>query len=113
MFLARHTPPLSTMLDDLTTKDPASIAQHLAITTKTLERWKAADDAPRAAMLALFYETRWGSSLVYTTAHNGRMYAENQVRGLQAENATLRTRIARLEKIGDFGAANAPRLLTY
>lgn len=113
MFLARHTPPLSTMLDDLTTKDPSAIAKHLAITPKTLARWQAADTAPRAAMLALFYETRWGSSLVYTTAHNGRMYAENEVRGLKRENAMLRTRIERLEKIGDFGAANAPRLATY
>lgn len=113
MFLAHHTPPLSLMLDDLTTKDPARIAKHLGITPKTLARWKALDDAPRAVLLALFFETRWGSSLIHSTAVNGRMYAEQMISGLNSENAMLRARIARLEKIGDFGAANAPRLTAW
>lgn len=113
MFLASHTPPLSWMLDDLTTRNPAKIAQHLDISVKTLERWKAADTAPRTALLAVFFETQWGKSLVHTTAHNGEMYARAQVQGLERENAMLRARIARLENIGDFGAANAPRLMVY
>jgi hypothetical protein len=113
MFLANHTPPLSWMLDDLTTRDPAKIAKHLDISTKTLARWKMTDTAPRTAMLAIFYETQWGKNLVHTTAHNGEMYARAQVQGLERENAMLRARIARLESIGDFGAANAPRLATY
>lgn len=111
MFRATHTPPLSVLLDDLLTRDPAAIAGHLGISSATLRRYQQADQAPRAVLLALFYETRWGYSLTETTAHNGAMLARQEVAGLQRENAGLRVRIARLEAIGDFGAANAPGLL--
>lgn len=107
MFRATHTPPLSVLLDDLLTRDPRAIAKHLGVAPATLKRWKASDEAPRAALLALFYESRWGYSLLETTAHNGALLARQEVAGLQRENAGLRVRIARLERIGDFGAANA------
>ena len=57
MFRATHTPPLSYMLDDIFTRDPKKIAKHLGVSVQTLKKWKSADVAPRAAMLALFYET--------------------------------------------------------
>jgi hypothetical protein len=110
MFRATHTPPLSTLLEDLLTSDPAAIARHLDVSTRTFERWKQADQAPRAALLALFYESRWGYSLLETTAYNGHAAERAWRQGLQRENAMLRTRIARLESIGDFGAANAPAM---
>lgn len=106
MFRATHTPPLSYLLDDLLTRDRAAIARHLGLSTATLARYEAADQAPRPVMLALFYESRWGYSVLETTAHNGALYARQEAQGLARENATLRTRIARLEAIGDFGAAN-------
>ena len=108
MFRATHTPPLSVLLDDLLTSDSGAIARHLDVTPRTLERWKAADQAPRTAMLALFYESRWGYSLMESAAHNGALYARQEVNGLKRENAMLRARIARLESIGGFGSANAP-----
>lgn len=108
MFRATHTPPLSCLLDDLTTSDLGAIACHLGVNVATLKRWKQADQAPRTALLALFYETRWGYSLMESTAHNGAMYARQEADGLKRENAMLRARIARLEKTGFFGAANAP-----
>lgn len=110
MFRAVHTPPLSFLLDDLLTRDPVKIAAHLGVTVRTLARWQAADDAPRSAMLALFYETQWGYSLMHATAHNGEMYARQLADTLGRENAALRVRVARLERLGDFGAANAPSL---
>jgi hypothetical protein len=60
MFRASHTPPLSYLLDDLFTCDLRQVARYLGVTVATLKRWKATDDAPRAALLALFYESRWG-----------------------------------------------------
>lgn len=108
MFRATHTPPLSYLLDDLLTSDHRKIAAHLGVTLKTLERWIVTDDAPRAALLALFYESRWGYSLMETTAYNGHMYERRLRQSLERENAMLRTRIARLETTGDFGAANEP-----
>lgn len=108
MFRAHNTPPLTVLLDDLPTRDAGAVARHLAVTPRTLARWEAADDAPRSVLLALFYETRWGLSVLDTTAHNGAMYGRQLVQGLERENASLRARIARLERIGQFGAANAP-----
>lgn len=110
MFRATHTPPLSYLLDDLLTRDQASIAKHLGVSVSTLKRWIADDNAPRAALLALFYESRWGYSLMETTAHNGAMYARHELRFARATIERLEAHIARLESIGDFGAANAPRL---
>lgn len=110
MFRASHTPPLSYLLDDLLTRDVQAIADHLGVTLKTLQRWKTLDQAPRPVMLALFFETQWGASLIATHAHNGEMYARQEADCLRRENAMLRARIARLETIGNFGAANAPML---
>lgn len=108
MFRATQTPPLSYLLDDLLTSDLEAIAAHLGVSVATLKRWKLADQAPRTALLALFYESRWGYSLLESTAHNGALYARQEADGLKRENAMLRARIARLEKTGFFGAANAP-----
>lgn len=111
MFRANHTPPLSYLLDDLLTRDPRAIARHLGVSLRTFERWKQADNAPRAVLLALFYETRWGHSLLEATAFNGRMYAEQETRFARAQIEHLKAQIARLEALGDFGAANSPVLI--
>ena len=108
MFRATHTPPLSYMLDDIFVRDLKKIAKHLGVTVQTLKKWRANDNAPRAAMLALFYETQWGYSLMYTTAHNGEKYARELSDSLQRTNDALRVRIARLEALGNFESANEP-----
>lgn len=108
MFLApRQLPPFSTLLDDMGASD-AALCKHLDINERTLRRWRADDHAPRPVALALFYETRWGRSAVNTRAENdARMFA-GLARCYERQNATLSTRVARLETIGEFGAANAP-----
>lgn len=108
MFLANHLPSLPQLLSGLPTQEPAAICKHLDITPQTIRRWKQAGQAPRMAALAMYYETPWGHSLINTTAHNGHMYERAHRQSLERENAMLRTRIARLESIGDFGAANDP-----
>lgn len=108
MFRATHTPPLPVLLDDLLTRDLAAIAGHLGISTATLRRYKQAGQAPRAVLLALFYESRYGHSLIASTAVNGHAIERSWRQALERENAGLRVRIARLEAIGDFGAANQP-----
>lgn len=110
MFRATHTPPLSYLLDDIFEKDSKKVAKFLGVTVRTLERWKATNKAPRAAMLALFYESRWGYSLMYTTAMNGEKYAREESESLRRLNAALRLRIARLEVLGNFESANEPML---
>lgn len=109
MFRApTQTPPIGLLLDDLPTRDAQRIARHLGVSTRTLARWRSAGDAPRLAHLALFWETRWGLSVVACDAVNGEAVARGLARALERECTTLRTRIARLEEMGDFGAANAP-----
>lgn len=111
MFRATHTPPLSFLLSDLLTSDPKAIARHLDVSPATLKRWKQADQAPRMALLALFYESRYGYSVLESTAHNGHAVERQWRQALERENAGLRVRIARLESIGDFGAANGPSIV--
>lgn len=109
MFRApNQTPPIGTLLDDLPTEDARAIARHLGVTARTLARWRATGNAPRLAHLALFWETRWGLSVAHCDAVRGEAVALGLARSLDRECATLRTRIARLEETGDFGAANAP-----
>lgn len=101
-------PPLGLMLEDLPTRSAVLIARHLGITARTLARWQRAEQAPRMAQLALFWETRWGLSLAHCEAVNGERVALGLARALELETLMLRTRIAYLEETGDFGAANAP-----
>lgn len=109
MFRApSQTPPIGILLDDLPTTDARAIARHLGVTARTLALWRRSGNAPRLAHLALFWETRFGLSVAHCDAVNGEAVALGLARALERECATLRTRIARLEETGDFGAANAP-----
>lgn len=110
MFRALHTPALGILIDDLFTRDPQKISAHLGVSLKTLARWRAADEAPRAVLLALFYETRWGYSLLYSEAFNRETLSRQLADSLRRENAALLVRIARLEATGNFGSANSPLL---
>lgn len=110
MFLAptaANVPPFSFLLDDLPAT-PAQVARHLGVSLRTLARWRAADQAPRAVMLALFFESRWGASAVNAHAVNDARIAYGLAGSLERENATLRARIARLDRLGGFGSANGP-----
>lgn len=104
----KQTPSIEVLLDDLPTRNPVLVARHLGVTARTLARWQRTGDAPRLAFLALFWESRWGISAAHCEAVNGERVALGLARALERENETLRTRIARLEETGDFGAANAP-----
>ncbi len=68
----------------------------------------AKDEAPRAAALALFWETRWGLSALDAQAVNLVRTHIGLNNALRRENAALLRRIQRLEAIGGFGSANDP-----
>jgi hypothetical protein len=103
----RHLPPLDVMLDDLARPLPA-VAKGLGVSLRTLQRWRADGAAPRAAMLAIFWATRWGRSEQSTHAHNLAQAHAGQVDCLRRENARLQRELARVVAAGDFGAANRP-----
>lgn len=99
------------MLGDLG-KPPKDVAKALGVTQRTMQRWIAADQAPRAVSLAIFWATSWGRSLIETEAHNQARQAFGLADCMVRENARLRRELARLCAIGDFGAANAPTIRT-
>jgi hypothetical protein len=64
------------MLDDLGGRDVEQIAKHLEVSTRTVKRWRSKDHAPRAVLLAFFWETRWGRLTINCAAENdAKMYA--------------------------------------
>lgn len=111
MFKApRQIPPPSVLLADIGQPPPAVIARALGVSLRTVYGWKAADQCPRPAHLAMFWESRWGQSVANVEAINGERFARGQVDALQRENAMLRARVAYLERVGRFDSANAPTL---
>lgn len=103
-------PPFSFLLDDMPASH-AKVARHLGISERTIDRYWKDNQAPRSVMLALFWESRWGQSVVETDAYNSARLSRQTVVVLTKENAALRRRIGMLEQElahADTGAANLP-----
>jgi hypothetical protein len=92
---AAKLPHLETILGDLPTLP--QVAQHLDVSTSTLNRYVRAGVAPRAVMLALYWETRWAFSAAETKAHNDATMQAQHAAALRHHNAKLKNHIARLE----------------
>lgn len=102
-------PPFAVMVDDIPgAHRPDAVGCHLGVSGRTVDRWRASDTVPRAVLLALFWETRWGLSALDCALVNGERVQRAYAGSLARENAMLRARIARLEGLGSFGCANAP-----
>ncbi|WP_225782784.1 helix-turn-helix domain-containing protein [Xenophilus sp. Marseille-Q4582] len=102
-------PPFDLMCNDLGLPD-AQIARHLGVTTRTLRVWRRRG-APRAAQLALFWESRWGMSAI--DAEHGNLVSHYfQAAGMhEREVKRLRLVVRRLEAERGTGrevAANSP-----
>ncbi len=109
MFRApRQTPHICTLLDDLLTRDLGQVARHLGIARSTLARYRRTGNAPRVIHLALFWETRWGASVLYCDLVNEHQVQRGLIQALERENATLRDQVLELElEVRTGGAANA------
>ena len=101
-------PIWQTILDDLGSPPVASVAKVLGLGVRTIHRYNRAGSAPRHVCLALFWLTRWGRSNVHCQAVNDCMVAVSYANGLESEVRTLRTQLAHVLAIGEFGAANEP-----
>lgn len=108
VLLPRRLPALSAMLEDLGNPSARSIAKALGVHARTIERWRREGRAPRPAMLALYYVTRWGRSEVNCRAeHDAQLYS-GYAAALKTELAEANAKLARLGQIGEFGSANDP-----
>lgn len=101
-------PCLSQILAILGNPSSREIAKLLDVSERTVYDWKRADKAPRAALLALFWESSYGLETINCDLHNAALRYKCLSDSLGRSNTTLRARIDRLEKIGSFDTANAP-----
>lgn len=106
MLLApRRLPSLEMLLADLPMTHRA-MAAHLGVTDRTLRNWRAAGDAPRAVLLALFWESRWGQDLVIKDAHNTIQVHRDHAAALARELHRVSELLQRVEGLTD--SANTP-----
>ncbi len=110
-LLPRAVPALSVLLADIGQPTTHQLAQALGVTSRTVQRWQAADEAPRVALLALFWLTRWGQSQVDCQAVNDARLQFSRALILERQNVALRVELARLLRLGRFDSANDPSQL--
>lgn len=89
-------PSFSTMLQDLQAT-PEQLARHLDLSRRQLQRYQAADAAPRVVMLAMFWETRWGRSAADCEAANWAALHFRRAEIAERQNVALRRQVAVLE----------------
>ncbi|CDN87480.1 hypothetical protein [Hydrogenophaga intermedia] len=94
---AAGLPPFAWLLHDQQAARP-HVARHLGLSTRTLARYEATQQAPRAVMLALYWESRWGRSAADAEAATAADVHRGHAQALANENAALRRRIAVLER---------------
>lgn len=104
----RALPIWQAILEDLGSPHPAAVAKLLGLGARTVYRYNREGQAPRHVCLALFWLTRWGRSAVYEQAVADCQVAVAYAGALEAEVSRLRTELARVLAVGDFGSANAP-----
>ena len=100
-------PYFRTLVDDMLCSSP-DVAKYLGVTHRTLRRWYQDNEAPRTVMLSLFWASRWGVSVFDCESINTERLLRSQLNSSRDECANLIARIARLERLGDFGCANEP-----
>ena len=97
-------PPLSFLLADQMEPRKA-IARHLGVSLRTLQRYQASGNAPRAVYLALWFESRWGMATLHAQAFNEAQHARAWVASLERER--LRGVIRALENAQEQPSANS------
>lgn len=96
------------MLEDMGNPSPSAVGNLLGVHERTAYRWQAKDEAPRAALLALFWETSWGRQWVHAITFNEARAQAQLAESRLSTIERLERRIAYLERVGQYGSANAP-----
>jgi hypothetical protein len=99
-------PPLSFLLADQV-EPRKKIARHLGVSLRTLQRYLANGNAPRAVYLTLWFESRWGIAALHAQAFNEAQHARAWVASLERECQRLRGVIRALENAQGQAAANS------
>lgn len=86
---------------------PKSVSKYLKVTERTVWRWLSEGNVPRAAVLALYWETQYGRSQIFTDQVNEIRALYGQVRLLQEQYVRAKDLVAGLRKLHT-GGANEP-----
>lgn len=98
---------LRTLIDDL--GGSARAARIIAVHPGTVRRWlRGAVMIPTASYRALYAASQWGKSERHVYAITDRANHLALIDAQRREILALRLELARLARIGDFGAANDP-----
>ena len=99
-------PPLDFLLADQM-ESRQKIARHLGVSLRTLQRYQARGNAPRAVYLTPWFESRWGRAALDAQTFNEVQHARAWVASLERECERLRGVIQALEQAQEAPAANS------
>ncbi|SEB22652.1 hypothetical protein [Variovorax sp. YR216] len=99
-------PPLDFLLADQM-ESRQKIARHLGVSLRTLQRYQARGNAPRAVNLTLWFESRRGRAALDAQTLNEAQHARAWVASLERECERLRGVIKTLEEAQEAPAANS------
>lgn len=103
-------PHVCTLLDALPGNDRQK-ARMLGLSYSTIQKYRRSGQAPRAVMLALFWESPYGASVIYSETVNEAAFSRRWAKSLELRNARLVQQIDTLERElseRQDGAANTP-----
>ena len=103
----RSLPTWHMVMDDLSNPPAARVARVLGVSVRSVYRYNRGH-APRMALLALYWLTRWGRSAVHTQATNDALVACAYVAGLRRQLEALEAESRHLRSLSSYGSANDP-----
>ncbi len=92
------------LIHEITIKRAAKI---LDVTERSIWRWLAEEKVPKAAVLALFWESRYGQSLIETDQRNEIVLLRARVRILEDQFLRAKDVITGMRLL-NYGTANEP-----
>ena len=95
------------MVEDLRAK-PSDLSLYWGVSHSTVYRWLSVGTAPRPALLALYWCTRWGLSELDADTHNRAEVYKQLAQALELELWRQREDFGKLAQIGHYGSANDP-----
>ena len=86
---------------------PKLVCKFLDVTERTIWRWLAEESAPKMAVLSLFWETKYGRSMVHTDQVNEIRLMYRRIEILQDQYARAKDIITGLRQL-QYDTANEP-----
>ena len=104
----KRVPSFEVMFEDIGAR-PSALGEHLGVGMSSVYRWLGGQaPVPRAALLAMFYETKWGRDFVSCEVEWDAVRLGHALMRATAEVERLRAELHRLGRLADFGSANDP-----